>query len=386
MEAYFDNSATTKPSKEVVETMLKALTIHYGNPSSLHRKGVEVEKLIKASRRQVAKALGVKDEEIIFTSGGTESNNAAILGTIAAQHRRGNKIITSSIEHPSVLNVFKYLETKGYSVVYLDVDRKGKIDLHQLEQEVDENTILLSIMHVNNEVGTIQPIEKIRQILNNSKNKIILHVDAVQSFGKLKMNPSKLGIDLLSISGHKIHGPKGIGALYIRKDLKFTPIIYGGGQEIGIRPGTENVPGILGLGIASAAIEKEIDDGIQKMVQVKERLKAGILSEIKDAIFNGCQGDESAPHILSISFPGIRGEVLLHMLEQDEIYVSTGSACSSKKSSQSHVLKAMGLSEEEIEGAIRFSFSYQNTIEEVDYVLNQLKKHIYDLKKIMMKR
>lgn len=383
MEAYFDNSATTKPSKEVVETMLDALTIHYANPSSLHRKGVEVEKLIKASRRQVAKALGVKDGEIIFTSGGTESNNAAILGIIAVQSRKGNKIITSSIEHPSVLNIFKSLEMKGYDVVYLDVDRKGKINLLQLEQEIDENTILLSIMHVNNEVGTVQPIEEIRQILNHSKNKTIFHVDAVQSFGKLKLNPGKLGIDLLSISGHKIHGPKGIGALYIRKDLKVMPITYGGGQEIGIRPGTENVPGILGLGTAAAAVENNIDDAIKKMILIKERLKEGILSEIKDVTVNGCQGDECAPHILNISFHGIRGEVLLHMLEQDQIYVSTGSACSSKKSSQSHVLQAMGLSEEEIEGAIRFSFSYQNTMEEVDYVLNQLKRHVYDLRKIM---
>ncbi len=383
MEAYFDNSATTKPREEVVETMLEALTIHYGNPSSLHRKGVAVEKLIKASRRQVAKALGVKDEEIIFTSGGTESNNAAILGTIAAHQRRGNKIITSSIEHPSVLNVFKYLETKGYTVVYLDVDRQGKIDLLQLDQEIDENTILLSMMHVNNEVGTIQPIEVIRRILDKSKNKIIFHVDAIQSFGKVKLNPVKLGVDLLSISGHKIHGPKGIGALYIRKDLKLTPTTYGGGQETGIRPGTENVPGILGLGTACALLEKQIDDKLQKMTFLKARLKEGILSEIKDTMINGCQDDRGAPHILNISFLGIKAEVLLHMLEQDDIYVSTGSACSSKKSSHSHVLKAMGLSEQEIEGAVRFSFSYQNTIEEIDYCLNQLKKHIYDLRKIM---
>ena len=383
MEAYFDNSATTKPREEVVETMLEALTIHYGNPSSLHRKGVAVEKLIKTSRRQVAKALGVKDEEMIFTSGGTESNNAAILGTIAAHQRRGNKIITSSIEHPSVLNVFKYLETKGYTVVYLDVDRQGKIDLLQLEQEIDENTILLSIMHVNNEVGTIQPIEVIRRILDKSKNKIIFHVDAIQSFGKVKLNPGKLGVDLLSISGHKIHGPKGIGALYVRKDLKLTPTTYGGGQEIGIRPGTENVPGILGLGTACALIEKQTDENIQKMASLKTRLKEGILSEIKDTMINGCQGDGSAPHILNISFLGIKAEVLLHMLEQDHIYVSTGSACSSKKSSHSHVLKAMGLSEQEIEGAIRFSFSYQNTIEEIDYGLDQLRKHVYDLRKIM---
>ena len=383
MEAYFDNSATTKPSNEVVKIMLEALTIHYGNPSSLHRKGVAVEKLIKASRKQVAKALGVKDEEIIFTSGGTESNNAAILGSVAAGKRKGNKIITTRIEHPSVLNVFKSLEAKEYEVVYLDVNREGKIDLNQLEQELDAQTILLSIMHVNNEVGTLQPIGEVRKMLERSNSQAIFHVDAVQSFGKLRFNPAKLGIDLLSISGHKVHGPKGIGALYVKKDLKLTPIAYGGGQEIGIRPGTENVPGILGLGAAASTIEEKIEVHISKMDILRNRLKEGILSEIQDVMINGSISDESAPHILNVSFFGIRGEVLLHMLEQDNIYVSTGSACSSKKSSQSHVLKAMGLTDQEIEGAVRFSFSYENTIEEVDYVLSRLKKHVQELRKIM---
>ncbi|MEW9124164.1 MAG: cysteine desulfurase family protein [Thermotaleaceae bacterium] len=385
MEAYFDNSATTKPRQEVVETILDALTLHYGNPSSLHRKGVEVEKRIKGARKSVAKLMAAKETEIVFTSGGTESNNMAILGTVLANQRKGNKIITTRIEHPSVLNVFKYLETKGFEVSYIDVDMHGKVQMEQLEQSIDENTILISMMHVNNEVGTVQPVETIGKMITKLKNKPIFHVDGVQSFGKLKILPGKLGMDLFSVSAHKFHGPKGIGALYIKRGTKLIPTFYGGGQEIGARPGTENVSGILGLGTAAELVGKELDENIEKMCLLRKHLLNGIVTEIKDIKVNGASIEESAPHILNVSFLGIRGEILLHSLEQDNIYVSTGSACSSKKSNHSHVLKAMGLTEKEIEGAIRFSLSYSNTFEEVGYVVERLKKHVVELRKIMMR-
>ncbi|QZY56359.1 cysteine desulfurase family protein [Crassaminicella profunda] len=383
MEVYLDNSATTKPNKEVVEMMLKGLTDYYGNPSSLHHKGVEVEKLMKTARKQLAKALGAREQEIIFTSGGTESNNTAIIGAVESKKRKGKKIITTKIEHPSVLNVYKNLEKKGYEVIYLDVDSFGKINIEELKNYLSEDTILISIMHVNNEVGTVQPVEEIGKIIKNCTNKPILHVDAIQSFGKIKFTPSKLGADLLSISGHKVHGPKGIGGLYIKKNLKVTPIIYGGNQETGIRSGTENVPGILGLGEASKGLYENIDSNLEKLWTLKNTFIEHVKNEIADIKINGYEREGSAPHIANISFLGIRGEVLLHSLEQDGIYVSTGSACSSRKNTKSHVLNAMGLKEDEIEGAIRFSFSYHNTQEEIDYAVDKIIKSVKDIRKIM---
>ncbi|WP_129598495.1 cysteine desulfurase family protein [Anaerophilus nitritogenes] len=380
MEVYLDNSATTKPNEAVVQIIIRSLTKYYGNPSSLHHKGVEVERMIKDARKKISKALGVYDQEIIFTSGGTESNNMAIQG--ALKHRRGKKIITTKVEHPSVLSVYEDLENKGYHVVYIDVDSFGRINVEQFKQNLSEDIALVSMMHVNNEVGTIQPIEEIGKILNKMQQKPIFHVDAIQSFGKIKFTPKKLGVDLLSISGHKIHGPKGIGALYIRKNIKISPIFYGGNQETGIRSGTENVPGILGLGEA-ATVLYDMDEKISVLQSLKDRFIKGIKNEIKEIKINGYEKEGSAPHIANISFLGVRGEVLLHSLEQDGIYVSTGSACSSKKSSKSHVLKAMNLGEAEIEGAIRFSFSYHNTIEEIDYAVEKIKKHVKELRKII---
>jgi len=383
MEVYFDNSATTKPNENVVEIMVKALTTYYGNPSSLHHMGVEVEKLMKNSRKQVARALGTHEQEIIFTSGGTESNNLAILGSIEANKRKGNQIITTKIEHPSVLNVFKNLELRGLNVKYLDVDKYGRLDMEQLTSSVSEETILISVMHVNNEVGTIQQVEEIGTFLKKNKLSSVFHVDAVQSFGKISFTPSKIGADLLSVSGHKIHGPKGIGALYLKKGLKMQTTIFGGNQETGIRSGTENIPGILGLGAAAEGIYHDLDQQIHKMMTLKGKFIEAIRNEIQDIRLNSPEGEEGSPHIVNISFLGIRGEVLLHLLEQDHIYVSTGSACSSKKEAKSHVLKAMGLKDTEIEGAVRFSFTYQNTIEEVDFVVEKLKKHVKELRKII---
>ncbi|WIF94326.1 cysteine desulfurase family protein [Caminicella sporogenes] len=386
MEVYLDNAATTKPRKEVIDMMNKALVQYYANPSSLHKKGVEVEKLIKTARKQIAKALGSNEKEIYFTSGGTESNNLAILGSLEGNKRKGRHIITTKIEHPSVLNVFKYLEEKGYDVTYLSVDGDGKIDIEQFKNSINDDTAFISIMYVNNEVGTIQPIEEISSILKSMTNRPIFHVDAIQAFGKIKFNLKKLNVDLMSISGHKIHGPKGIGALYIKKGTKIKSIIFGGNQELGIRSGTENVPGIFGLGTASDLFKREFEENIKKMAKLKFKLLEGIKSNVKDIKINGTIGENSTPHILNISFKGIRGEVLLHSLEQDKIYVSTGSACSSRKKTYSHVLREMGLCEEEMEGAIRFSFSPFNTEEEIDYVIDRVTYRVAELRKVIAGR
>lgn len=386
MEVYLDNGATTKPREEVIDIMIKSMREYYGNPSSLHRKGVEIEKLVKKARKQVAKALGADEGEIYFTSGGTESNNLAILGALEGNKRKGKHIITTRIEHPSVLQVFKELEENGYDVSYLKVDRNGLIDIDELQNTLRDDTALISIMYVNNEVGTIEPISEICNIIKNRKNRPLLHVDAIQAFGKIKFNLKKLKVDLMSISGHKIYGPKGIGALFIRKGTKIKSTVFGGNQELGIRSGTENVPGILGLGVAAELVKKESDSNITKMRELKESLLEGIKNNLEDIKVNGTIDEGSAPHILNISFKGIRGEVLLHSLEQDGIYVSTGSACSSKKKAFSHVLQEMKLTEDEMEGAIRFSFSPQNTEEEIDYTIDKLCSTVKDLRKVIGRR
>ena len=383
MQIYFDNSSTTKPSPSVVEVIMEALTQCYGNPSSLHRMGVEVERRIKSARKQVAKALGTLEQEIVFTSGGTESNNLAIFGTVETHRRKGNTIITTKIEHPSVLNVFKLLESKGLKVIYLDVDEHGRINMEQLKNSVSEDTILISIMHVNNEVGSVQPVDEVGSYLKKKGLSTIFHVDGIQSFGKVPLNPMRLGADLFSLSGHKFYGPKGIGALYIRKGVRLQPHLYGGNQETGMRSGTENVPGIFGIGVAAEEISLGLEKHINRMGLIRESFIRTVKREIEDIKINGSESENTSPHILNISFLGTKGEVLLHLLEQDGIFISTGSACSAKKEAKSHVLKAMGLRNLEIEGALRFSFSYLNTIEEVHYVVEKLKKHVKDLRKII---
>ena len=384
MFVYLDNSATTKPYAEVVAETVKYMETQYGNPSSLHRMGMNAEKALKEARKAVSASLSTKEEEIYFTSGGTEADNIALFGSAQARKRRGNKIITSQIEHPAILESCKKLETLGFKIEYIPVDPKGTLDIDALENAVDEQTILISIMQVNNEVGTIQPISKICEIKNRIGKKlgseILLHSDAVQSYGKLPIEIKENGIDLLSVSGHKIHGPKGVGALYVRKGLTLQPNQYGGGQEHGMRPGTENVPAIAGFGIAAERSCKNLSSRVRTMETVKQYLAEGIRTELKDVRFNS--SEESSCAILNVSFLGVRGEVLLHTLEQSDIYVSTGSACSSNKKGQSHVLKAMGLSDNEIEGAIRFSFSEFNTIEEMDHVLVQLKSAVEKYRKL----
>lgn len=379
MQIYLDNSATTKPYKEVVEKMIFALENDYANPSSLHKKGLEVEKNIKKIREDIARTLGVKEKEIYFTSGGTESNNSIIRGVL---DKRKNHIITTKIEHPSVLDTIKTLEKEGIEVTYLDVDSEGKIDINSLKSSIKENTILVSIMHVNNEVGSIQPISEVGKYLKTLKEKVYFHVDAVQSFGKINFKPSKYNIDFMSVSGHKIHGPKGIGFMYIKENSKVKPLFTGGGQEFGFRSGTENIPGIYGLGEAVRITNKNLDKNIQKINTLKNLLKSEILNNIENVKINS--PEDGVCHILNVSFLGVKGEVLLHYLEQKDIYVSTGSACSSKKKG-SHVLNAMNLSKDEIEGTIRFSLSYFNTEEEILETIKVLKSSVEDLRFIIKK-
>ncbi|MGL5316055.1 MAG: cysteine desulfurase family protein [Peptostreptococcaceae bacterium] len=383
MEIYLDNSATTKPYSEVIEKMVYAMSTDYGNPSSLHRKGIEVEKNIKAIRQSIARSLGAKDKEIYFTSGGTESNNAIIRGVAALNKKRKNHIISTNIEHPSVLNTLKDLEEDGYEVTYLNANKEGKIDVEQFKQALKPTTCLVTVMHVNNEVGTIQPIQEIGKYLKSLKDKVYLHVDAVQSFSKINFRPSRYNIDFMSASGHKFHGPKGIGFMYVKENNRLKPILTGGGQEIGVRSGTENTPGIYGLGEAVNIINKDLDGKIAKITNLKNMLKDEIVNNIDDIKINS--QDDGVCHILNISFRGIKGEVLLHYLEQKQVYISTGSACSSKKKG-SHVLNAMGLTSDEIEGAIRFSLSDLNTEAEILEAAKIVKESVEELRMIMRRR
>lgn len=391
MFVYLDNSSTTKQYDVVTDKMIQFMREDFGNASSLHRLGITAEKAMKAARKNVAESIGVNDNEIIFTSGGTESDNMALLGTMWARKRRGKKIITTNIEHPAVLEAASRLEKLDFDVEYIKADEKGSIDAEALKDSLTEDTIMISIMGVNNEVGTIEPLKEIVDIKNeyNKKNgtDILFHTDAVQALGKLPLITN--GLDMISVSGHKIHGPKGIGALYIKKGLNIEPHLIGGGQEKNMRSGTENIPAIVGFGQAAKMAKENFDSRIKAMSRARNYLLEGIKAEIQDIKINSIEEDsltwasgKCCPSVLNISFLGTRAEVLLHTLEQSEIYVSTGSACSSNKKGTSHVLKAMGLKDKEIEGAIRFSFSEHNTVEEMDYVLEKLKMAVAKFRKL----
>ena len=380
MGIYLDNSATTKPYQEVVDSMVKALTEDYENPSAAHRMGMKIEKNIKDIRRNIAKTLGAKEKEIVFTSGGTECNNSIIRSCANLNKQRGKHIISTSIEHPSVLNTLEDLEKDGFEVTYLPVNSEGKISIEDVEKSLREDTILVSIMFVNNEVGSIQPIKEIGNLLKNRKNKVFFHVDAVQGYGKVEFRPSRYNIDFMSVSAHKIHGPKGIGFMYMKDGNNFKPLVTGGGQESNLRSGTENVPGIYGMGAAVSKLFSDLNGSIEKMNSLKNVLKEEILKNIEGVKINS--PEDGVCHILNVSFEDVRGEVLLHYLEQKEVYVSTGSACSSKKKG-SHVLNAMGLTSDEIEGAIRFSLSDMNTEEEIVKAVEILKDSVEDLRKII---
>lgn len=384
MEAYLDNSATTRCSDKAAERMMKLLLEDYGNPSSLHMKGVIAEKYINEAKKQIAKTLKAQEKEIVFTSGGTESNNLAIIGSAMANRRAGMHVITSSIEHASVSNPMAYLEEQGFEVTYLPVDSKGVISMEALKNAIREDTILVSLMQVNNEIGAIQPIEEAGKIIKAANPDIIFHVDAIQAYGKMRIAPKKLNIDLLSVSGHKIHGPKGSGFLYIKDKTKIRPVIFGGGQQKGMRSGTENVPAIAGLGLAAEEIYTDFEEKIDRMYALREYFIEQV-TQIEGVSVNGQSQRASAPHVVSVSICGVRAEVMLHTLEDRGIYVSAGSACSSNKPSVSHTLKSIGLAPELLDSTIRFSFSVHTTMEELDYALEVMREVIPMLQKYTRK-
>ena len=381
MLVYLDNSATTRQYDEVTELMSRAMRENFGNPSSLHSLGLKAEKEVKNARKILAQSLGADEEEVFFTSCGTESDNTVLMGAAQAKKRRGKKIIVSAVEHPAILEPAKKLESMGFEVAYIGVDKQCRLNLESLKNAVTDDTILISVMGVNNETGTIMPIEEIARFKEEYNRThgtdIWLHTDAVQAFGKILVNLKKeyKGVDFLSASAHKIHGPKGMGLLYMKKGLNLVPFLLGGGQERHIRSGTENTPGIVGFGKAAELAMRDFDERIQRMSTARQRLLEQICAEIKDIRINSPEGEEACPSVLNLSFLGTRGEVLLHTLEQDGIFVSTGSACFSNHSSAkgSHVLNAMGLTPKEIEGAIRFSFSEFNTEEEMDFTADKVK-------------
>lgn len=368
MEAYFDNSATTRCYPEVAEIVVKTMTEDFGNPSAMHLKGVEAEKYVREAAQILAKILKVNEKEIIFTSGGTESNNLALFGGADANKRSGNHIITTSVEHAAVGQPAEHLEQMGYEVTIVPVDHRGVVQLEALEKALRPDTILVSTMYVNNEVGAVMPVEEIAKLVHEKSPKALYHVDAIQAFGKYRIYPKKAGIDMLSVSSHKIHGPKGVGFLYINEKARIQPQILGGGQQAGMRSGTDNVPGIAGLGVAAKMVYTDFDKKIEHMYQLKERLAEGFL-KLPDVRLNGMEIREGAPQILSASFLGVRSEVLLHTLEEKGIYVSAGSACSSHKRKAAGTLSAMGMEAAQRESTLRFSFSEENTFEEVDYAL-----------------
>ncbi len=384
MEIYFDNSATTPVFPCVREVMMRTMEDDFGNPSSMHRKGMDAENYIRTAKTQIAKTLKVDEKEILFTSGGTESNNTAILGTVSANPRLGKHLITSAIEHPSVANTMHWLEGQGYRVTYLPVDHEGRISLEDLAAAIDDETILVSIMMVNNEIGTREPIEEISRVIKEKNPNTIFHVDAVQAYGKYVIRPKKWGIDLMSVSGHKIHGPKGIGFLYIRDKVKINPIIFGGEQQKGLRSGTENVPGIAGLGAAAEEIYREHESRTAYLYGCKSRMTEGLL-QLEGVTVNGPAVDDGAPHVVSASFAGVRSEVLLHALEDKRIYVSAGSACASNHPGLSSTLVAIGLDPKLLDCTLRFSFSIFTTEEEVDETLKALKELLPFLRKYTRK-
>ena len=371
MEIYLDNSATTRCYDSVRELVGKVMCDDYGNPSSMHKKGMDAERYVRESKEIFAKLLKVQEKELYFTSGGTESDNLALIGCAKANRRAGNHIITSSVEHPAVLQAMHHLEELGFRVTYLPVDKEGRVKVEALKRALCRETILVSIMHVNNEVGAVQPIEEIAQIVKNFNRAILFHVDAIQSFGKYRIHPKRMGIDLLSVSGHKIHGPKGIGVLYVDEKVKIKPIVFGGGQQRGIRSGTENVPGIAGIGRAAKEIYTDFDEKVSYMRSLKNYFMDGIQG-IERTVIHGHTDEMSAPHIISVGFAGVRSEVLLHTLEDKGIYVSAGSACASNHPTTSGVLRAMGIGPEYLDSTLRFSFSEFTTQEEIDYTLETL--------------
>lgn len=377
MEIYFDNAATTRVYDSVCRVMTEAMQVNYGNPSSLHMKGVDAEKYIRSARETIARVMKVDEKEIIFTSGGTESNNMALIGGALANQRAGKHIITTRIEHASVYNPLFELENNGFEVTYLPVDAMGTIDLDGLRAAIRPDTIIVSVMCVNNEIGTIEPLDKIGRIVKAVNPGTLYHVDAIQGFGKMRIYPKRLGIDMLSVSGHKLHGPKGCGFLYIKDKVKVRPLILGGGQQKDMRSGTENVPGIAGLCEAVRCTYDSLEEKLDRLYELRAYFIQQIGSLERIRINGFLQREEGffgpAPHIVSVSFEDVRAEVLLHALEERGIYVSSGSACSSNHPAVSGTLKAIGVEKKYLDATIRFSFFYETTKEEIDYCIEALK-------------
>lgn len=388
-DSYFDNAATTKPFKEVVERVAFVLNECYGNPSSLHKKGVEAEKVLTDARSVIAASLNANPKEIYFTSGGTEANNIAIVGAVRALSRKGNHIVTSTIEHASVKNVLAQMEKEGWRVSYINVNKNGLVDLDELKKAISQETVMVSIMHINNEIGVVQPLSTIKEIINKKNKSTLFHVDAVQSYCKLNVNVKAIGVDLITISSHKIHGTKGCGAIFVRDKVKVLPLMVGGNQEKGLRSGTENVPAIAGFAKAVEMVQGDIGNNHNKVLFLKNSFEELLLKNIENITVNGiCNCEDKnlfSPYILNVSFDGVRGETLLHMLAEKNIFVSTGSACSTNKPTPSHVLKAIGVDRSGIEGAIRFSFSPFNTLEQLEYVVDEAEKAVSFLRKYTRK-
>ncbi len=368
MEIYLDNSATTAVHPDVVKLMSKIMLEDYGNPSSKHNKGVQAERYLNEAGETLASILKCDKKELLYTSGGTESDNMAFIGTALANKRRGNHIITTMIEHPAILETTVFLEKNGFEITYLPVDATGRVSLEALKEALKPETILVSIMYANNEVSIVEPIAEAAAMVKEYNHEIIFHTDAVQAFGKYRIIPKRENIDLMSVSAHKLHGPKGVGFLYIKDKTKINPIIFGGGQQKGMRSGTENVPGIAGMALAAKLCYENFDEKIERLYELKEYFTDKVL-EIQGTVFNGRRGHEGTPHVISISFENVRSEVLLHALEDKGIYVSSGSACSSNKPALSGTLKAIGVKNNLLDSTIRFSLCTENTKEELDEVI-----------------
>ena len=380
MEVYFDNSSTTKPLDQIIDEVAFGMKEFYGNPSSLHNLGLKSERKIKECRETLAKTINASENEIHFNGGGSEGNNLVLKGIL----KPGTHLITTPFEHASILNTTKRLEEGGTRVTFLKIDKNGKIDLEHLKNSITKETVLVSIIHVNNELGVIQDLKTIGEIIKENSSRAKFHVDGVQSYSKLKIDVKKMNIDFLTVSAHKFHGPKGVGFIYIKKPSNVLPLIEGGSQEFGIRAGTQNIPGIMGLSLAAKLAYEKIDKNYNKVFEIKKRFIEK-LQNINDIRINSLLNEDFSPYILNVSFKGVKGEVLLHFLEKAGIYVSTGSACSSKEREKiggSYVLKALGLTNDEISGGIRFSFSDDNKIEEVDYVINILEEGLKFLRRI----
>lgn len=384
MDVYFDNSASTKVSEKAIEIMLKTMRDDYANTSGKHIKGVEAESYVKDAADIIAKTLKVKKGEIIFTSGGTESNNMALIGGAMSRKRYGKHIIISGIEHPAVYRPAEFLTEQGFELSVLPVNSEGQVDLELLKSTLRDDTVLVSVMYVNNEIGAIEPVEEISRIIKAKNKDILFHVDAIQAYTKLRINPKSQGIDMLSASGHKFHGPKGVGFLYIDSNVKINPIIFGGGHQRGMRSGTLNTTGIAGMGVAAKEAYENFDERINKISDLKYYLMDE-LEKLEGAVLNTGRGKNFAPQVISVSFEDIRAEVLLHALEDRGIYVSSGSACSSNHPGISGTLKAIGVRDDLLDATIRISLSEPNNKEEADYFIKNLKELLPLLRKFVRK-